>query len=187
MATECVPEPPGFPPNRLTSRGERHDMDFQRSLPSAAVVLLTSFLAIPAARAEQPVDFTACMTSTLTMLSSGDGINVFGVESKVIVVSNPEGKLFHNYTYQFTGVGYGPPGTPVGFGYFKITDPDDSYVIAEFIGPTTDLSFKFLQGTGKWKGVTGGGKAVRVAVGRPIAPGTLQGCVRFTGTLDLKK
>ena len=162
-------------------------MDLQRTLRRAALALLGSFLAIPAACAEQPVDFTACMTSTVTMLSSSDGTNVFGVESKGIVMSSHEGKLFHNYTYQFTGVGYGPPGTPVGFGYFKITDPDDSFVIAEFTGPTTDLSFKFLQGTGKWKGVTGGGKAVRVAIGRPIAPGTLQGCVRFTGTLDLKK
>jgi hypothetical protein len=162
-------------------------MDLQRTLRPAALVLIGSFVAIPAARAEQPVDFTACMTSTLTMISSGDGINVFGVESKGIVMSNPEGKLFHNFSYQFTGGGYGPPGAPVGFGYFKVTDPDDSYVIAEFTGPTTDLSFKFLQGTGKWKGVTGGGKAARVAVGRPIAPGTLQGCVRFTGTLDLKK
>ena len=152
-----------------------------------ALASFGSLLAIPAARAEQPVDFTACMTSTLTMIASGDGINVFGVESKGIVMSNPEGKLFHNFSYQFTGVGYGPPGAPVGFGYFKVIDPDDSYVIAEFTGPTTDLSFKFLHGTGRWKGVTGGGKAVRVAVGRPIAPGTLQGCVRFTGTLDLKK
>jgi len=109
------------------------------------------------------------------------------VESKGIIMSNPEGRLFHNYAYQFIGVGYGPPGAPVGFGYFKATDPDDSFVIAEFSGPTSDLSFKFLQGTGKWKGVTGGGKAVRVAMGRPIAPGTNQGCVRFTGTLELKK
>lgn len=162
-------------------------MDLQRTLRRTALALLSAFLAIPAARAEQPFSFTACTTSTITMLSSSDGINVFGVESKGIVMSDHEGKLFHSYTYQFTGVGYGPPGAPVGFGYFKITDPDDSFVIAEFTGPTSDLSFKFLQGTGRWKGVTGGGKAARVAIGRPIAPGTLQGCARFTGTLDLKK
>jgi len=162
-------------------------MDIHRTARWAALGLIGSLVAIPDARAEQPFAFTACMTSTITMLSSSDGINVFGVESKGIVMSDPEGKLFHNYTYQFTGVGYGPPGTPVGFGYFKITDPDESFVIAEFTGPTTDLSFKFLQGTGRWKGVTGGGKATRVAAGRPIAPGTLQGCTRFTGTLDLKE
>jgi hypothetical protein len=162
-------------------------MDFHGALRTAGLALLGSLVAIPAVRAEQSFDFTACMTSTLTMLSSSDGINVFGVESKGIVMSNHESKLFHNYTYQFTGVGYGPAGTPVGFGYFRITDPDESFVIAEFSGPTSDLSFRFLQGTGRWKGLTGGGKAVRVASGRPIAPGTLQGCVRFTGTLDLKK
>jgi len=162
-------------------------MHFQRALRMAGLALAVSFVAIPRARGQQAFDFTACMTSTLPMLSSADGINVFGVESKGIIMSNPEGKLFHNCAYQFIGVGYGPPGAPVGFGYFKATDPDDSFVIAEFSGPTSDLSFKFLQGTGKWKGVTGGGKAVRVAMGRPIAPGTNQGCVRFTGTLELKK
>ncbi len=157
------------------------------SLKRALVVLLGSFIIIPGALAEQPVDFTACITSTLTPLSTSDGINTFSVESRGIIMSNHENKLFHNSAYHFMGVGYGPTGKPVGFGYFKITDPDENIVIVEFSGPPSDLFFKFLQGTGKWKGVTGGGKAGRIAGGRPIASGTVQSCLRFTGTLDQKK
>ncbi len=161
-------------------------MHFQKAARKAVLALLASCLAIPSARAE-PFDFTACTTSTIATLSSSEGVNAFGVDSKGIIMSNHENKLFHNYTYQFVGVGYGPTGAAIGFGYFKVADPDESFVVAEFSGPPSDLSFKFLQGTGRWKGVTGGGKASRIAPGRSIAPGTLQGCVRFTGTFDLKR
>ena len=142
---------------------------------------------IPIAQAEQPFDFTICISGTISLLSTSEGVNVFGTESKGITMSNHENKVFHNCTYQFMGVGRGPIGTPIGFGYCKLMDADGDFAIGELSGPPTDLTLKFLQGTGKWKGIAGNGKGQRLTGGKPIAPGTLQFCIRCTGTFELKK
>ena len=157
---------------------------------SALVALVSAALALPAIAAEQPVDFTACLSSTFEFISTADGINAFGVENRGITMSNHENKIFHNAAYHFVGVGYGPAGKPSGFGYVKLIDPNDNLVILELSGIPPDLSFKFLQGTGPWKDITGGGKAARIAntgVRLSGTSGRNEGCLRFTGTLDIRK
>jgi hypothetical protein len=161
-----------------------------RFLGIALVALVGSMVAVPAIADEQPVDFTACITSTFEFISTADGLNTFRVENRGITMSNHENKIFHNAVYQFVGVGYGPVGAPMGFGYVKLTDPNDNLVIIELSGPPADLSFKFLQGTGPWKGIAGGGKAVRTAttgVRMSGTSGASEGCLRLTGSLDTRK
>jgi hypothetical protein len=51
----------------------------------------------------------------------------------------------------------------------------------------TEGNFKFLQGTGKWKGIKGSGKGKVITRGKPITPGTAQVCSRWTGTFELPK
>jgi hypothetical protein len=160
-----------------------------RVLGSALVALAFLVAAVPARSTEQPVDFTVCLTSTFEFISSADGVNAFRVESRGISMSNHENKVFHNAVYQFVGVGYGPVGAPVGFGYARLSDPDGNVVILELSGPPSDLSFKFLQGTGPWKGIAGGGKAARTAttgVRMSGTSGASEGCLRLTGSLDIK-
>jgi len=161
-----------------------------RVLGSALAALALLFVAVPATSAEQTVDFTVCLTSTFEFISSADGINAFRVENRGITMSNHENKVFHNAVYQFVGVGYGPAGAPMGFGYAKLTDPDGNVAILELSGPPAGLSFKFLQGTGPWKGIAGGGKAARTASTGVRVSGTSgasEGCLRLTGSLDIKK
>jgi len=73
--------------------------------------------------------------------------------------------------------------------YSKLMDPDGDFIIMEgAMAPgETEGSFKFLQGTGKWKGIKGGGKVRAITRGKPIMPGTSQGCGRYTGTFELPK
>ena len=73
--------------------------------------------------------------------------------------------------------------------YSKLMDPDGDFVILETtMAPgETEGNFKFLQGTGKWKGIKGSGKARAITSGKPITPGTGQGCGRWTGTFELPK
>jgi hypothetical protein len=142
---------------------------------------------ISIAQAEQPFDFTVCISGTISLLSTSEGVNVFGTESKGITMSNHQNKAFHNCTYQFMGVGRGPAGRPIGFGYCRLMGTDGNFAIAELSGPPTDLTLKFLQGAGKWKGITGSGKGQRLTSGKPIAPGTFQSCTRYKGTVELGK
>jgi hypothetical protein len=73
--------------------------------------------------------------------------------------------------------------------YNKFMDPDGDFVILETtLAPgEKEGSFKFLQGTGKWKGIKGSGKVKAITRGKPITPGTNQGCNRWMGTFELPK
>jgi hypothetical protein len=163
-------------------------MIFKKKWMMGAVgIVLSLVLSFSFAQAEQPFDFTVCVAGTISLLATIEESNVFGTESKGITMSNHTNKAFHNMTYIFMGVGRGPAGKPIGFGYFKMMDSDGDFIIGELSGPAADHTLKFLQGTGKWKGVTGAGKSQRLTTGKPIAPMTLQSCNRYTGTFDLKK
>ncbi len=76
-----------------------------------------------------------------------------------------------------------------GVTYSKLMDSNGDFIIAEVtVAPgETEFSFKFLQGTGKWKGIKGGGKVRTITDGKPITPGTVQQCSRWTGTFELPK
>ena len=73
--------------------------------------------------------------------------------------------------------------------YSKIMDPDGDFVIVETATTPdeTESNVRFLQGTGKWKGIKGEGKLRRIAAGKPITPGTSQYCTRHIGTFELPK
>lgn len=74
-------------------------------------------------------------------------------------------------------------------GYHKFMDRDGDYVILESTRTPaeTESNIKFLHGTGKWKGIKGSGKIRGITSGKPIMPGTNQGCGRWTGTFELSK
>jgi hypothetical protein len=160
---------------------------FKKWMIVAIGIVLSSVPSLSFAKAEQPFDFTVCIAGTVSVLATTEESNVFGTESKGITMSNHTNKAFHNMTYHFMGVGRGPTGKPIGFGYFKLMDSDGAFIIGELSGPPADLSLKFLQGTGKWKGIAGEGKGQRFTGGKPIAPMTLQSCTRYRGTFELKK
>ncbi len=80
-------------------------------------------------------------------------------------------------------------GQRTGLGYHKLMDPDGDFVILETTRTPgeTEGNCKFLQGIGKWKGIKGSGKVRAITLGKPITPGTDQGCGRWTGTFELPK
>ena len=73
--------------------------------------------------------------------------------------------------------------------HLKYLDPDGDFVIFRYtLNPgekaaTTTL----LAGTGKWKGITGGGKAILITGGKPVAPDTYQFCNNHKGKFTLPK
>jgi hypothetical protein len=157
-----------------------------RWLIGLSVLFILGIVSTPA-QAETPFDFTLCSSGLMTFLSSSEGIHFFGVERKGIAMSNHENKVFDNCTMQLVGVGRGPTGNPVGFGYLKLLSPDGDFVIGELSGTLPDMTLKFLQGSGKWKGITGLGKGQSLTVGKPIIPGTVQSCARYKGSFEVPK
>lgn len=143
---------------------------------------------IPVAQAETPYDITACYSGTITMLSQSKELTIFSMDIKGIARSNHENKVFDNCTFHSVSVMRIIAGKRYQNGYTKFMYPDGDCFFVEISrdgGQIADA--KLLHGTGKWKGITGSGKITSLSRGKPIMPGTYQGCVRNTGTFELPK
>ncbi len=149
--------------------------------------ILTFILFIVTAQAEQPVDCLVFYDMKNTTVVETQDLIIIGSEAKGIVLDNTESKFFDNSTVHLVGVMKIDKGKVTGSNLGKHMDPSgDFYVIESSLGGT-EVGWKFIYGTGKFKGITGGGKAVRFTKGKPISPGTSQYCVKVTGTYELAK
>jgi hypothetical protein len=157
----------------------------RRNLITMAVVILGLSISFSVSQAGTPFDITYCGSSTTTMVSENKELMVFGLNGEGRVSSNHENKTFDNFTYKFVGVVRVVDGKRAGNGYTKYTDPEGDIIIQEFRMDGMESSIGLLQGTGKWKGITGTGKSVPITDGKPTPPGTT--CRRITGTFDLPK
>ena len=90
-------------------------------------------------------------------------------------------------TYQFGALLKIDKGKWSGSMAIKYMGPSGDFFVVEVQQGEMDRDWKFIYGAGKWKGITGGGKAVGSTKGKPISPGTSQGCQKVTGTYELKK
>jgi hypothetical protein len=147
-------------------------------------------LSISIAQAE-PIDITYCLSMTTTMVSETQELSINSFDFKGIARSNLESKAFDNLTFHGIGVGRDlADKRRHRYGYIKFMDPDGDILITENLHTLDaggESDWNFLQGTGKWKGIKGGGKLRPAAGGKPITPGTVQGCIRMTGTFELPK
>jgi hypothetical protein len=103
--------------------------------------------------------------------------------------SNSDNKVFNNFTVHVKGVNVVEGKNMAVHAYMEYLDPDGDYVIFRYTqnpgeeAATTTL----LAGTGKFKGITGGGQAKRITGGRPVAAGTTQFCNIHKGTFTVPK
>jgi hypothetical protein len=137
--------------------------------------------------AEQVYDVNVCVSMELSPLVRSQEITILAWDGKGIMRSNNESKIFDNCTVHVQGVTSIEGKNRTVYGYLKYLDPAGDFVIFRYkLNPgekaaTTTLMF----GTGKWKGITGGGKAMRIAVGKPVAEGTFQFCNNHKGTFTV--
>jgi len=141
----------------------------------------------PKVQAQQPMDMISCGDATTTTIVAGQELTIMGYEGKGINIDNLVSKAFDNMTYHTVGVLKIDSGKLAGTFYSKYMDPSGDFVVVEISQVGMERDWKYLYGTGKWKGVTGGGKAFPFTKGKPISPGTSQGCTKITGTYELKK
>ena len=159
----------------------------RKCLTTLGAIDLGLFLLISVVHAEEPYDITNCGSATNTLLYSSKELTIISTDSKGIAFSNHENKAFDNCTYHCTGTIQIAEGKLSYHIYCKYVDPDGDVVVGESTAEGTETKWEFLLGTGKWKGITGGGTHSEVASGKPVAPGTSQGCRRAIGTYSLSK
>jgi hypothetical protein len=167
-------------------------MSYRSKWMVAVTIALGLVILIPAAQAEEPIDFTQYVSCTFTPASEDKEFIFRSLECIGITRSNHDNKVFDNMSVLDVGVSRREGGQSTSYSLAKYMDRDGDYVIMEFnesgqTGRPQEGTWKILYGTGKWKGIKGSGKHVHVGGGRPIKPATLQGYARNTGTFELPK
>jgi len=152
-----------------------------------SMCILGVIMFIPSAEAEQPFDITCCYSGKLTMVSQSKELRVLGGEAQGISQSNHENKAFDNMTLHYMFIMRITDGKEFATAYIKGMDPDGDTFVQEQTRVGLEVTCKFLEGTGKWKGIKGGGTGKIITRGKPITPGTTQGCYRMIGTFELPK
>ena len=151
--------------------------------------LIGSSPLILAESAEQAYDVDACVSMEFSPLIQSQEMSIFSYDAKGIMRSNSENKVFNNCTVHTKGVVLMEGKKQTVYAYMKYLDPDGDYVIFLYTQNPGEkaATTTILAGTGKYKGTTGGGKAVRIAVGKPAVEGTMQFCNNHKGTFTVPK
>lgn len=152
----------------------------------AASMVLGLVMFIPVVQAE-PMDIINCGAGTTNVLLSTEDLTILATEVRGISKDNLASKIFDNMTYHCVGLFKAIAGKRTGNTNCKFMAPDGDYFVIDALYVGAEGDWKFIYGTGKWKGVTGGGKTKSITAGKPITPGTSQGCAHVTGTYELKK
>ncbi len=152
----------------------------------AVAIILGSVMFIPVAQAES-MDITNCSSGTTNVLISTEELTIMTTDVKGITRDNLDSKIFDNMTYHCVGLFKVMGGKRYGTTNCKFMAPDGDYFVVEATYGPEGGTAPFLHGTGKFKGITGNCVTKPITSGKPIVPGTTQGCARVTGTYELKK
>jgi len=152
----------------------------------STVIAFCLFMFIPIARAETPYDITSCHSGTIKLLFADKEMRIWSGEGWGIMISNHENKAFDNCTFHVMSVIQVMGERTAETSFLKVMDPDGDIVVAQTSRVGTESITKFIYGTGKYKGITGGGKSHRIVFGR-IPPDSAAACSRGIGTFELPK
>ncbi len=152
--------------------------------------ILMAFLALvmllPTAQAEEQFESTSCFAGTFNVFhGSKDLTPVMSWQGDGILRSHSENKFLDNATCHFEGVQRGGGESRKAESYAKCIDPDGDIVIIEWAATGKQAVGKFMEGTGKYKGIVGGYKSEPIAQGKPPMQGTFASCNEIKGTFEL--
>ena len=152
-------------------------------------IILGLIAFIPVAQGEEAFHVMGCSSGTFTSLSESEALTLYNVVGKGIAWGMTGDKAYDNMTWQFAAVLRVMGGNTIGMAYYKFIDPDGNYFILEGTGATVleGGTWRFLYGTGPWKGITGQARGRFVMRGKPVPLETEQYWCRIIGTLQLPK
>jgi hypothetical protein len=148
-------------------------------------VIVGSVFCVNLVHPVEPYNITSCWSGDVIALSASKELEINSFDLKGVSRSNNENKAFDNWSFHIIGTSKMEGGNYSNFYYGKYLSPEGDIVIVE--GHTTggEGTWKFLKGTGKWQGISGGGITNIIPNIRSIKKGTSQGCSRGFGTYQL--
>lgn len=153
-----------------------------------AIALVAASAGACAAQAAETdyTGLTVCGQSKTTMLSSGPDVTASLWEFNGIVPSESAFKALQNATAHCMGYQREMQGKRFATSACLWTDASgDTFIGEDVDAPDKPGAWTFPSGTGKWKGVSGGGTYTITAAGKPAADGTMGLCFLPTGKWNL--
>lgn len=136
------------------------------------------------AAAQQSYSSTVCRAGTVVPLAKAEDMVSFAIDHRGIVLPEADNP-FGNQTQRCVGSVAIVRGVSKGSGYCRNLDPaTGDFILVEWSanGKPGTGTFRYVYGTGKWKGITGGGEYQQVATTRPVDGGTYQNCITSKGS-----
>ena len=154
----------------------------------AALFACAPFLASGAAYAQLATEHTTCRSGTSTVLAQEDKKIVLLLDHRGVTLGSDAKDPFHGSTQRCFGVLANFDGKVTANGWCKQVHPQTGdWLVLDWVnsGAPGAGTYTLRHGTGKWKGVTGGGTYESLGQTRPADPGTYQSCVRVKGTISI--
>ena len=161
-----------------------------RTICVIAAALLGPVVYSSAAVAQQSFTTVVCRSGTISELAKGDDMLIYTLDHSGVIRSEDDRKLFDNWAERCVGGIATIAGKRSGGGWCKSIDPanGDSVFIEWSPGEGGGAgSFRYVHGTGAWKGISGRATYDTLARTRAVQPGTYQNCIRVKGTVTAPK
>lgn len=141
-----------------------------------------------AAYAQQALDHVTCRAGTLSALAQADKLVVWQLDHRGVTRGSDVNDPFDGFTQRCIGTIANVEGVLAANGWCRNVDPNTGdWTLVSWKGsdkPGTG-TWSFHYGSGKWKGITGGGTYEVMGPTRPVEAGTYQNCARVKGTMKL--
>jgi hypothetical protein len=151
----------------------------------AAGMLIAAGICPGSAAAQQSYSSVVCRAGTVIPLAKAEGMVSFAIDHRGIVLPHEDNSGFANHTQRCVGSVAIIRGVSKGSGYCRNVDPETGdLILVEWNsnGKPGTGTFRYVYGTGKWKGISGGGEYQPVATTRAVDGGTYQNCIKTQGS-----
>ena len=157
-------------------------------LMTTALAALFVSATAPQAQAGE-TDYTGlvgCGHIAVAMLTSTADVTAYTSDFWAIVPPNNPVKALQNATLHCKTFSHVVQGKTTSLGACFWTDANGDTFIGETVeAPDKAPVWRFLSGTGKWKGVTGGGTYAPIGAGKPNPDGSIEICSGMNGKWTL--
>ena len=158
-----------------------------------SVVMLSVCIASSTIAFAADVNHFICRSATIHPATMTDDLKLFVWADNGVIIGQQEHSAFHAMNSQCVGVTKREKGKKgsMANGYCNYRDSDGDSAALQWAHPHGGpRAWSFIHGTGKWKGITGGGAYNTRQTGvrtKAQTQGTFQSCVHVTGTYALPK
>lgn len=151
--------------------------------------IFISFVAGTACQAEA-IEVTHCYSGVYSAFNRTEGTAVLGSwrQDGILMSAHPN-KLLQNAIVRCEGIQIGLAAERLMHAFCRIQDEDGDVIVAELPWGQKGIDYhvKFLEGTGKWKGVTGQLNSTVIARGPRSAIDPYLGCRLERGQFELAR